>query len=119
MMLVAMVDVSLEGDDNRSSASLAQAWKIISKGSRNMSGRDSARRHPVRMFILVRGMGDTSASGRLLASGATCDGNFPIAGQSVSGPSSTGYSGASATDFHRLPLPALECSEPWKMLPYK
>ena len=62
----------------------------------------------------VRGMGDTAASGRLLAPGATCDGDFPIAWQSVSGPSSTGYSGASATDFHRLPLPALERNEPQK-----
>lgn len=41
-------------------------------------------------------------------------GTSRLPGQPVSGPSSTGYSGASATDFHRLPLPALERNESQK-----
>ena len=111
-MLVAMVDVSLE----RMMTAHPRAWhkpgKIICRGSRVQPVWKAVHEGTCAYVHPVRGMGDTAASGRLLAPGATCDGDFPIAWQSVSGPSSTGYSGASATDFHRLPLPALDCNEP-------
>ncbi len=78
MMLVAMVDVSLGRDDGRSSASLGKKPRIDHKQGpphtcitvTNGTMRTCAYVHP------VRGMG-YGASGRLLASGATCDGGLP------------------------------------------